>query len=183
MAEPKQRPETLPSRRNLPRASHACQRCRVKKAKCDQRQPCANCVKHFHECTYGLRRRNGHNRNNRVPSSGREVETTQDCLPFQPSTRDGGDEPPRRGEIPEHTHGSDRLGMSSPFYNVLILIFGPSLCAAVSSWRQRGRRRRCHPANSWERILRHFIQLCSSQPILRVCPTTSPSRACKLQPP
>ncbi|KAK7217338.1 hypothetical protein V2G26_005341 [Clonostachys chloroleuca] len=109
MAEPKQRPETLPSRRNLPRASHACQRCRVKKAKCDQRQPCANCVKHFHECTYGLRRRNGHNRNNRVPSSGREVETTQDCLPFQPSTRDGGDEPPRRGEIPEHTHGSDRL--------------------------------------------------------------------------
>ncbi|KAH6950310.1 fungal-specific transcription factor domain-containing protein [Ilyonectria sp. MPI-CAGE-AT-0026] len=109
MAEPKQRPESLPSRRNLPRASHACQRCRVKKAKCDQRQPCVNCIKHSHECTYGLRRRNGRDRNNRVPSSDQEVESTQDCLPSQPSTRDGGDEPPRRSEIPEHTHGSDRL--------------------------------------------------------------------------
>ncbi|ENH74716.1 Activator of stress proteins 1 [Fusarium oxysporum f. sp. cubense race 1] len=37
---------SLPSRRNLPRASHACQRCRAKKAKCDQQQPCANCHTH-----------------------------------------------------------------------------------------------------------------------------------------
>ena len=50
-------PATL-SRRNLPRASHACQRCRVKKAKCDQQQPCSNCTKHAQTCTYELRRRN-----------------------------------------------------------------------------------------------------------------------------
>ncbi|CAG9956816.1 unnamed protein product [Clonostachys rosea f. rosea IK726] len=103
MAEPQQRPEFIPSRRNLPRASHACQRCRVKKAKCDQRQPCANCIKHSHECTYGLRRRNARDRNKGALSSDR------DCVPFQPSTLDGGDESPRRSGMPEHAHGLDRL--------------------------------------------------------------------------
>jgi hypothetical protein len=174
MAEPQQRPEFIPSRRNLPRASHACQRCRVKKAKCDQRQPCANCIKHSHECTYGLRRRNARDRNKGALSSDR------DCVPFQPSTLDGGDESPRRSGMPEHAHGLDRLGMPSPYYNVLGLIFNPSLCAAISTCWQRGRSGRCQPAHSRDRILRHFIQLCSSQSILCVCPTTSPSQAFQL---
>ncbi|EUC41784.1 hypothetical protein COCMIDRAFT_60969, partial [Bipolaris oryzae ATCC 44560] len=43
--------------RNCPRVSHACQRCRAKKAKCDQQQPCLNCVKHAAHCEYGIKRR------------------------------------------------------------------------------------------------------------------------------
>ncbi|KAL6806180.1 hypothetical protein J3E68DRAFT_390550 [Trichoderma sp. SZMC 28012] len=71
MEESTQRPsQPLQSRRNLPRASHACQRCRAKKAKCDQQQPCANCVKHFHQCTYGLRRRTDRNRDSSLLSPG-----------------------------------------------------------------------------------------------------------------
>jgi hypothetical protein len=46
-------------RRNLPRASHACQWCRAKKAKCNQQQPCSNCVKHSIDCEYSIRRRGG----------------------------------------------------------------------------------------------------------------------------
>jgi hypothetical protein len=46
-------------RRNLPRASHACQWCRAKKAKCNQQQPCSNCVKHSIDCEYSIRRRAG----------------------------------------------------------------------------------------------------------------------------
>lgn len=46
-------------RRNHPRVSHACQRCRAKKAKCDQQQPCLTCVKHAADCVYGIRRRSG----------------------------------------------------------------------------------------------------------------------------
>lgn len=43
--------------RNLPRASHACQSCRMKKARCDQRQPCTYCVKHFLTCIYTAKRK------------------------------------------------------------------------------------------------------------------------------
>ena len=59
----------LRSRRNLPRASHACQRCRATKTKCDQRQPCANCIKHAKECAYGIRRRNGRDLKSRTANS------------------------------------------------------------------------------------------------------------------
>jgi hypothetical protein len=41
-----------PSRRNLPRASQACQMCRIKKARCNQRQPCMNCIRHQFSCVY-----------------------------------------------------------------------------------------------------------------------------------
>jgi len=58
------------TRRNLPRASHACQWCRVKKAKCDQCQPCAHCVKHSVACVYGIRR----NRKSREQSQSRDGE-------------------------------------------------------------------------------------------------------------
>ena len=51
-------------RRNLPRASHACQRCRAKKGKCNQQQPCSNCIKYATSCVYGIRRKNGRNDSN-----------------------------------------------------------------------------------------------------------------------
>jgi hypothetical protein len=54
------------SRRNLPRASHACQWCRAKKAKCNQQQPCSNCVKHSIDCEYGIRRRAGRKKSNYI---------------------------------------------------------------------------------------------------------------------
>lgn len=46
-------------RRNHPRVNHACQRCRTKKAKCDQQRPCLTCVKHTADCEYGIRKRSG----------------------------------------------------------------------------------------------------------------------------
>src|SRR5690242_7114595 len=52
-------PDASRNRRNLPRVSHACQRCRAKKAKCNQQQPCLSCIKHSADCEYGVRRRGG----------------------------------------------------------------------------------------------------------------------------
>ncbi|KAK5000131.1 hypothetical protein LTR66_000956 [Elasticomyces elasticus] len=49
----------LAGHRNFPRASHACQRCRAKKGKCNQQQPCSNCIKQATACVYGVKRRNG----------------------------------------------------------------------------------------------------------------------------
>lgn len=43
--------------RNLPRASHACQRCRIKKGRCNQQQPCSSCVRASASCFYGEERR------------------------------------------------------------------------------------------------------------------------------
>ncbi|KAK9444773.1 Zn(2)-C6 fungal-type DNA-binding domain protein [Metarhizium brunneum] len=103
----------LPGPRNLPRASHACQRCRAKKARCDQRQPCANCIKHLEECTYGLRRRNNRSRNSRAPSLDRPgAESPQRRLPTLPSARDGRDEPPRGSQTLEHSQESDRVAFA-----------------------------------------------------------------------
>jgi hypothetical protein len=56
------------SRRNLPRASHACQQCRAKKGKCDQQQPCSRCVRHAVTCVYGLKRKNGRGAEHREES-------------------------------------------------------------------------------------------------------------------
>jgi hypothetical protein len=48
--------------RNRPRASHACQRCRAKKAKCDQNQPCSNCVRYSSACVFTPGNRGGRRR-------------------------------------------------------------------------------------------------------------------------
>jgi hypothetical protein len=59
-----------PGRRNLPRASQACQMCRIKKARCNQRQPCSNCYRHAFNCVYSARG-NGRTRS----ATSRRVET------------------------------------------------------------------------------------------------------------
>ncbi|KAF5597385.1 hypothetical protein FPANT_4073 [Fusarium pseudoanthophilum] len=121
---------SLPSRRNLPRASHACQRCRAKKAKCDQQQPCANCVRHEWDCVYGLRRKNARASTVSVLNDG------QRNTPPSPlsSARSYYDEAARRsepleqahstgriddgdvvGDINQHTHGTEFYGTSSNF--------------------------------------------------------------------
>ncbi|KAH7466605.1 hypothetical protein FOMA001_g16447 [Fusarium oxysporum f. sp. matthiolae] len=121
---------SLPSRRNLPRASHACQRCRAKKAKCDQQQPCANCVRHEWDCVYGLRRKNGR------ASTVSVLNNVQRNTPPSPlsSSRTYYDEAARRsepleqahstgriddgdvvGDINQHTHGTEFYGTSSNF--------------------------------------------------------------------
>ncbi|KAG5769323.1 hypothetical protein H9Q72_003417 [Fusarium xylarioides] len=121
---------SLPSRRNLPRASHACQRCRAKKAKCDQQQPCANCVRHEWDCVYGLRRKNAR------PSTVSVLNDVQRNTPPSPlsSSRSYYDEATRRsepleqahstgriddgdvvGDINQHTHGTEFYGTSSNF--------------------------------------------------------------------
>ena len=45
-----------PVRRFVPRASHACETCRLKKARCDQRTPCSFCQKHSVNCVFSSRR-------------------------------------------------------------------------------------------------------------------------------
>ena len=114
MAEPAHfRSESYPSRRNLPRASHACQRCRLKRSKCDQRQPCANCIKHSEQCVYGLRRRNGRNRNSCIPEQiSQAADRTQHQLPSPLSTSGRGsiDGPQRRREAVEHDRREGPVG-------------------------------------------------------------------------
>ncbi|KAI9148173.1 putative transcriptional regulatory protein [Paramyrothecium foliicola] len=68
-------------RRNLPRASHACQWCRTKKAKCNQRQPCSNCIKHSVDCEYGIRRRAGRKKSAHAHDQARGVAQRQNTLP------------------------------------------------------------------------------------------------------
>jgi hypothetical protein len=98
---------SLPSRRNLPRASHACQRCRAKKAKCDQQQPCANCVRHEWDCVYGLRRKNGR------ASTVSVLNDVQRNTPPSPlsSSRTYYDEAARRSEPLEQAHSTGRIGI------------------------------------------------------------------------
>lgn len=52
---PSNAPSPALGRRNLPRASQACQMCRIKKARCNQRQPCSNCYRHAFNCVYSAR--------------------------------------------------------------------------------------------------------------------------------
>ncbi|KAF4340676.1 activator of stress s 1 [Fusarium beomiforme] len=119
---------SLPSRRSLPRASHACQRCRAKKAKCDQQQPCANCVKHECDCVYGLRRKNARATNVAVvshahqstPSPLSSSRTQQDegvqQSPFEQAHSSGRiDDDDVVGDINQHTHGTEFYGTSSNF--------------------------------------------------------------------
>lgn len=40
----------------VPRASRACQMCRLKKTKCDQQNPCSYCQKHAVDCFYSSHR-------------------------------------------------------------------------------------------------------------------------------
>ncbi|KAH6954597.1 fungal-specific transcription factor domain-containing protein [Fusarium avenaceum] len=122
------RSKVLPSRRNLPRASHACQRCRAKKAKCDQQQPCGNCVKHSHQCTYGLRGRNGRDRNLSTPTDGLSHDASSvSCLtgrdevwrgsePLEQSQQSSRiEEDDAVGDINHHTQGTEFYGTSSNF--------------------------------------------------------------------
>ncbi|PNP78734.1 hypothetical protein FNYG_07876 [Fusarium nygamai] len=121
---------SLPSRRNLPRASHACQRCRAKKAKCDQQQPCANCVRHEWDCVYGLRRKNARAstvsvlndvQRNTPPSplsSSRSYydEVTRRSEPLEQAHSTGRiDDGDVVGDINQHTHGTEFYGTSSNF--------------------------------------------------------------------
>lgn len=59
--------------RNRPRASHACQRCRAKKAKCDQNQPCSNCVRCSSACVFIPGNRGMRNTRYRLSSQGQHV--------------------------------------------------------------------------------------------------------------
>lgn len=99
-----------PRRQNLPRATHACQWCRVKKAKCDQQQPCLNCTKHSVNCEYGIRRRNARTRITRVQSQA-VVERVgrQDHFQSPAPAQRSPDEPPG-SQTPERPRESAHRG-------------------------------------------------------------------------
>lgn len=63
--------------RNLPRASHACQRCRIKKGRCNQQQPCSSCVRASASCFYGEERRKRRKRNGDQPEGSLEQDDTR----------------------------------------------------------------------------------------------------------
>jgi hypothetical protein len=112
------------SRRNLPRATHACQLCRAKKAKCDQRQPCSSCLKHSVQCEYGVRRRKPRNKNYRGQIRDRENAVDRpNQLPCPASDRKSRDEP-LGGEMPGPTQGPDASGMSLFLPASVLLIRG-----------------------------------------------------------
>ncbi|KAH8179350.1 fungal specific transcription factor domain-containing protein [Sarocladium implicatum] len=125
------------SRRNLPRSSHACQRCRLKKAKCDQQQPCSNCIKYAQDCTYAPRRRTISDRRTRNSTASAHPVPASSSLP---SPWSGHSEPVQRvrqetrqetpspsdrlsavdntdvvGDVNQHTHGTEFYGTSSNF--------------------------------------------------------------------
>lgn len=43
-SEPESGPETRPRKRNTAKSAMACDRCRLKKIKCDGSRPCGSCV-------------------------------------------------------------------------------------------------------------------------------------------
>ncbi|KAH6643238.1 putative C6 transcription factor [Boeremia exigua] len=140
MARPHQSSSGIESggRRSLPRVSHACQRCRAKKAKCDQKQPCLACIKRSVTCEYGIRRRGGRRKqqplrdtvegpspcrppafNSRSPSGPEQRQPSQppqETTPsdFRPQTlsADGLDVV---GDINQRTQGTEFYGTSSNF--------------------------------------------------------------------
>jgi hypothetical protein len=63
--------------RNLPRASHACQRCRLKKGRCNQQHPCSSCVRAGVSCLYGEERRKRRKRKNDQPEGSVEQDDTR----------------------------------------------------------------------------------------------------------
>jgi hypothetical protein len=63
--------------RNLPRASHACQRCRIKKGRCNQQQPCSSCVRASASCFYGEERRKRRKRKGDQPEGSLEQDDSR----------------------------------------------------------------------------------------------------------
>lgn len=119
---------SVAGRRNLPRSSHACQRCRAKKSKCNQQQPCSHCIKHATTCVYGIRRRNGRSKNSsRVEDHGSAHQSDiQHLCPHSAPLEAGYD--PASGLLhhlndnssvennisPHQNHGSVRSGKPQP---------------------------------------------------------------------
>ena len=97
------------ARRNLPRVSHACQRCRAKKAKCDQQQPCLNCVKHAVDCEYGIRKRSGRKKQQAYSDTAK----TPNACP-NPAVTDSSHVRPDDSEPREHNRATTISGTCSP---------------------------------------------------------------------
>ena len=97
------------ARRNLPRVSHACQRCRAKKAKCDQQQPCLNCVKHAVDCEYGIRKRSGRKKQQAYSDTAR----TPNACP-NPAVTDSSHVRQDDSEPREHNRATTISGTCSP---------------------------------------------------------------------
>lgn len=110
--------------RNLPRASHACQRCREKKGRCNQQQPCSSCIRVDAVCVYGekrkKRRRIGDAREEILEQDDTRLEITPRPWPLtgarSNSVQDAAEDPPggnsRMDMSPEVNINSVRSGMS-----------------------------------------------------------------------
>ena len=116
--------------RNLPRASLACERCRAKKAKCDQRQPCSQCVRYAAQCRYGVSKRGLRPRRPPQPPQGQQIEAISAQVEVTSAPVGVSSSVPSIGEMPEgslreiadgdeigdvneRTHGMEFYGTSS----------------------------------------------------------------------
>jgi hypothetical protein len=141
MLQPEQSPHhatsfSSSSRRNLPRASHACQWCRAKKAKCNQQQPCSNCVKHSIDCEYGIRRRAGRKKSNYTQERAyRESSEREGALPSPISTITGHNRPndsmPLR-QAPERAPSGMHKLLTFLLFAKMLLTLNPRLRASDS---------------------------------------------------
>lgn len=102
-------------RRNLPRASHACEWCRTKKVRCNQQQPCSNCIKHSIHCEYGSQRRSGRKEILRIQSKAHQntVDREDQSSPLVSARVRRDDQPV--SETPARVQASVPLGKSLCF--------------------------------------------------------------------
>jgi hypothetical protein len=76
--------------RNLPRASHACQRCRLKKGRCNQQHPCSSCIRAGASCTYGEERRKRRRKGDQPEGSVEQDDTRLRATPQSGISPDAG---------------------------------------------------------------------------------------------
>jgi len=160
------------ARRTLPRVSHACQRCRAKKAKCDQQQPCLNCVKHAVDCEYGIRKRSGRKKQQAYGDTAR----TPNARP-NPAFTNSSHIRPDDSELREHNRATTLRGTSSPsvlqFLAALMLLTLHVRFYTSNLIRERlrcsGRHQSTYSGNG---VLWHVIKFRASESALCVCPAT-----------
>jgi hypothetical protein len=76
--------------RNLPRASHACQRCRLKKGRCNQQHPCSSCIRAGASCIYGEERRKRRRKGDQPEGSVEQDDTRLRVTPQSGISPDAG---------------------------------------------------------------------------------------------
>ncbi|PYH93807.1 hypothetical protein BO71DRAFT_326872 [Aspergillus ellipticus CBS 707.79] len=133
------------ARRRPPRASRACETCRVRKTKCDQAQPCSYCAYHALDCFY---RAAGPNESSSAAKRQAQIRETQrpkarpspwpDVNQGHPQGSQHGDSPDHFAREASHFPRSAGINVSSPSVftpkrdDDSIAVATPELCDSAS---------------------------------------------------